>query len=202
MVYDSSRRGMGRVNDYGVVTISKDDSGRITVSFHYNPQRVEKVKTIPRHRWHPDNKQWSFPNTDGTLEKILEVFKGEGIHIDPALYKSARVDPALQAEVSSSSISYSPTLVKPSYFPPLEKGGGGGFEDLRRELVSRKYSYRTVKGYLYYNRDFMKFSGKRLSYITDNDIKNYLLYLAEEKQSATSTLNQAINALKFYYGAI
>jgi site-specific recombinase XerD len=29
-----------------------------------------------------------------------------------------------------------------------------------------------------------------------------LLYLAEEKQSATSTLNQAINALKFYYGTM
>ena len=34
------------------------------------------------------------------------------------------------------------------------------------------------------------------------DIKDYLLYLAEEKQSATSTLNQAINALKFYYGSM
>ncbi|MEM4326213.1 MAG: hypothetical protein QXU40_02840 [Candidatus Pacearchaeota archaeon] len=31
-------------------------------------------------------------------------------------------------------------------------------------------------------------------------MKDYLLYLAEEKQSATSTLNQAINVLKFYYG--
>ena len=29
-----------------------------------------------------------------------------------------------------------------------------------------------------------------------------MLYLVEEKQSATSTLNQAINALKFYYGSI
>jgi hypothetical protein len=27
----------------------------------------------------------SFPDTDGTLEKILEVFKGEKIHIDPVL---------------------------------------------------------------------------------------------------------------------
>jgi integrase/recombinase XerD len=34
------------------------------------------------------------------------------------------------------------------------------------------------------------------------DIRDYLLYLAEEKQSATSTLNQAINALKFYYDSM
>ncbi|MDA8339007.1 MAG: tyrosine-type recombinase/integrase [Nitrospiraceae bacterium] len=76
------------------------------------------------------------------------------------------------------------------------------FEDLRRELLSRKYSYRTAKGYLYYNRDFLNFIGKNPSDINDNDIKNYLLHLAEEKQSATSTLNQAINALKFYYGSM
>ena len=32
--------------------------------------------------------------------------------------------------------------------------------------------------------------------------KDYLLYLAEEKESATATINQAINALKFYYGSM
>jgi hypothetical protein len=96
--------------------------------------------------------------------------------------------------------------------PSLEKGGEGGFEsgmspkfdfkDLRRELVSRKYSYKTVKGYIYYNRDFIDFTEKDPSEVNDDDIKDYLLYLAEEKESATSTINQAINALKFYYGTI
>ncbi|MEM3112755.1 MAG: site-specific integrase [Candidatus Anstonellales archaeon] len=85
---------------------------------------------------------------------------------------------------------------------PFPRRGEGNFEALRRELVSRKYSYKTVKGYLYYNRDFLNFINKKPSEITDSDIKDYLLYLAEEKQSATSTLNQAINALKFYYGTM
>ncbi|MBI5195601.1 MAG: site-specific integrase [Nitrospirae bacterium] len=76
------------------------------------------------------------------------------------------------------------------------------FEDLKRELLSRKYSYKTVKGYLYYNRDFLGFINKQPTDISDSDIKDYLLYLAEDKQSATSTLNQAINALKFYYGTM
>jgi hypothetical protein len=34
------------------------------------------------------------------------------------------------------------------------------FDDLKRELLSRKYSYKTVKGYLYYNRDFLNFIKK------------------------------------------
>ncbi|MDI6801519.1 MAG: hypothetical protein QMD01_05640 [Thermodesulfovibrionales bacterium] len=64
--------------------MSKDD-GRITVAFPYNPEFVTKVKTISGHRWNPDKKHWSFPNTDGTLEKILKVFDREEIHIDAAL---------------------------------------------------------------------------------------------------------------------
>ena len=63
------------------------------------------------------------------------------------------------------------------------------FEDLRRELVSRKYSYKTVKGYIYYNRDFINHIGKSPFEIKDEDIKDYLVYLSETKGAATSTLN-------------
>jgi len=90
---------------------------------------VEGIKAINGHRWLPDGKYWRFPDTNGKLEKILKVFEGEKIYLEPPL----------QFKVS--------------------------------KLV-----------------------------IADDDIKNYLFYLAEEKQFATSTLNQAINALKFYYG--
>lgn len=56
--------------------------------------------------------------------------------------------------------------------------------------------------YIYYNSDFLNFIGKKPAEITDSDIKDYLLYLVEKRQSATSTLNQAINSLKFYYGTM
>ncbi|GER92649.1 integrase [hot springs metagenome] len=148
------------------VILGRDSSGRITAAFSYKAEYVEKVKTIPGHRWHPKEKYWSFPDTDGTFEKILKDLEGEEIHIDPAL----------QSELPA--------------------------EDLKRELLSRKYSYRTVKGYLYYNRDFLYFVKKQPSEVNDSDIKDYLVHLAEEKQSATFTLNQAINALKFYYGSM
>jgi len=153
------------------------------VAFRYDPEFVEKIKTIPGHRWHPEEKHWSFPNSDGTLGKILEVFEGEDIHIDPALQGTVPDLRTKRSGVVESGLS--PTL-----------------ENLRRELLSRKYSYRTVKGYLYYNRDFLSFIRKEPSGINDSDIKDYLLHLAEERQSATSTLNQAINALKFYYGTM
>ena len=36
----------------------------------------------------------------------------------------------------------------------------------------------------------------------NSDVKDYLFHLVEEKEVSTSTLNTAINALKFYYGEV
>lgn len=67
------------------VNVGRDISGRITVAFPYDPSRVAKVKTIEGHQWHPERRHWSFPDSDGTLGKILKVFDGEEIRLDPAL---------------------------------------------------------------------------------------------------------------------
>ncbi len=164
---------------YLKIKILKDRENNLMVSFSYNPQFVEKIRTIEGHRWHPGGKYWGFPNSNGTLEKILEVFEGEKVYIDPALQTKEFPSPLVG-----------------------EGKGEGEFEDLRRELLSRKYSYKTVKAYIYFNRDFRNFTRKNPLEITDNDIKEYLVYLSEKKEASTSTLNQAINALKFYYGTM
>jgi site-specific recombinase XerD len=38
--------------------------------------------------------------------------------------------------------------------------------------------------------------------ISNKDIRDYLFYLAYKKKVSASTLNGAISALKFYYGAV
>jgi site-specific recombinase XerD len=63
-------------------------------------------------------------------------------------------------------------------------------------------SPKTIKAYIYYNEDFLRFAKKSPADVANEDIKNYLFYLADEKDSSASTLNIAINALKFYYGGI
>jgi site-specific recombinase XerD len=75
-------------------------------------------------------------------------------------------------------------------------------EELSRELISRRYSLKTVKAYLRLNKEFCEFSKKAPQECNQDDIKDYLLYLAEEKEISTSYLNIAINALKFYYGEV
>lgn len=64
------------------IKISKDASGRITVAFSYDPDRVEKVKTVG-YKWHPEEKYWSFPYSDSILDNILSVFSEEKIELIP-----------------------------------------------------------------------------------------------------------------------
>ena len=120
------------------MTVSKDNSGNIKVAFPYNPRLVEKVKFIPVYIWHPTEKYWSFPDSNGILEKILKTFEGEEIHIAPPLEAKFPIPHASRITLHE-------------------------FYDLRRELLSRKYSYKTVKGYLYFNRDFFNFIDKNPS---------------------------------------
>ncbi len=73
---------------------------------------------------------------------------------------------------------------------------------LQKELSIRRYSKRTIKAYMRYNRDLLLFVGKKPEEIENKDIKKYLYYLVKQKEVATSTLNIVINALKFFYGEI
>jgi hypothetical protein len=84
--------------------ILKDRENNSIVSFPYNTQFVQKVKTIKGHRWHPDGKYWSFLNTSVTLERILKVFEGEKFYIYPVL-QSKEIPSPLMGELKGEGES-------------------------------------------------------------------------------------------------
>lgn len=67
------------------IKIQKGKDDCIKVLCPYNPLFVGKIKAIDGRRWYPEEKYWSFPDTYGTLKKILRVFEGERVEIEPAL---------------------------------------------------------------------------------------------------------------------
>ncbi|MBU4141234.1 MAG: DNA polymerase III subunit gamma/tau, partial [Candidatus Omnitrophica bacterium] len=104
-----------------------------------------------------------------SLENILARLTGLEQKLGQASrYCEEIASPVIARSEATKQSQGNPSLAKTSPFiPTLEKGGKGGFsdkklsatpfDDLKRELLSRKYSYKTVKGYLYYNRDFLSF---------------------------------------------
>jgi site-specific recombinase XerD len=73
--------------------------------------------------------------------------------------------------------------------------------NLERELKIRGFSQKTIKSYCLYNRLFLAFIQKSPKEVKNDDIKKYLQNL-KNSGAANSTLNVAINALKFYYSQI
>src|SRR3990167_5792486 len=94
-----------RIPSISKVKVSKDTSGKITVAFPYDPSRISKIKTIEGHKWNPDKKHWSFPDSEGVLHKILKIFGQEQVHIDPALHVSPIVLDKVREAIQSRHYS-------------------------------------------------------------------------------------------------
>jgi integron integrase len=77
-------------------------------------------------------------------------------------------------------------------------------ESVKTEVRSRHYSYRTETTYLDWVRRFIAFHDYANPERPDAAaaVKNYLDYLAVEREVAASTQNQALNALVFFYGQV
>jgi site-specific recombinase XerD len=85
------------------------------------------------------------------------------------------------------------SLELPELFSPLWA------ERLESELRSRKYSPRTIRSYLHYNKYCCRRLQKRPEDLTAGDIRDYLAYLDKTQNLSTSSMNMAISALKFFY---
>lgn len=74
------------------------------------------------------------------------------------------------------------------------------FDSLERELRIRNYSQKTIKSYVHYNEELLRFCEKDPREVATEDIKNYLDFLAQK--SSASTVSVAYNAIHFYYSEI
>jgi site-specific recombinase XerD len=70
---------------------------------------------------------------------------------------------------------------------------------LEAELRSRKYSLRTIRSYLFYNKYFCRRVQKVPEAVCAEDVKNFLAYLDKTLDLSSSSMNLAISALKFFY---
>ena len=70
------------IHSLSKVKVSRDNLGRLTVAFPYNPALIAKVKTIEGYKWPPDKRYLSFQNSDRILNKILKVFGEDSVNLE------------------------------------------------------------------------------------------------------------------------
>lgn len=83
------------------------------------------------------------------------------------------------------------------FFSEIQRSANNLMDQLELELRAKGFSRKTIKSYLYHNRDFLRFLGKKLGYTTESDVKKYITFLLENNSPQTARL--ALSAIKFFY---
>ena len=73
-------------------------------------------------------------------------------------------------------------------------------ERMERDLEIRGFSPNSRKAYLYQIKALARHFGRSPDQLSPKDIQRYQLYLTRERKVAWSTYNQAVSALRFFYG--
>ncbi len=149
---------------------------RIILSFPYDPEIIEMVREIPGRCWDPKKKIWHISTLAGRPDKLERYFKGKVKLVQmPDIEMSA-------AEQEKKK--------KDSPVP----------DEFIKTLVVRNYSENTIRTYKAMFAGFLVYYKEiNPEVITEEQIRDYLLYLIEEQGVSVSYQNQAINAIKFYY---
>lgn len=70
---------------------------------------------------------------------------------------------------------------------------------MREELVRRNYAETTTRTYLQVIEDFRRYVQKRLDHLGPDDIRQYQVYLLEDRKLGVGTVVSYIAALRFFY---
>ncbi|MDR0641707.1 MAG: tyrosine-type recombinase/integrase [Treponema sp.] len=135
---------------------------------------------------------------------VLGTARGESNNVTRALSSAAPVltnagilnNAVNTAAVLTDAKCLEESLALPEQFSDFWR------KNLEIELRSRKYSPRTIRSYVYYNRVLCRTLQKKPEAIGPEDIKRYLAYLDKERDLSTSSMNLAISSFKFFYGSV
>ncbi|WP_236838646.1 tyrosine-type recombinase/integrase [Caldalkalibacillus salinus] len=161
------------------IRIKKVSEYELHVYFPYSEERVQKIRAVKGRQWNQEKKCWIIPNTRKALEHVKGVFSEEKIIYSPTFNNP-----------DSSTMSNSKNIEIPLAYT-LEKK--------KHELQLRGYSSRSRKVYVLHIKRLSRYFNKLPSELTEENVKQYLLFLIEEKERTHSYVNQAISSFNFYY---
>ncbi len=163
------------------------------IGIKFSPDRLIQnlVKGLPNPKWSERYNMAYIPNTKANLRIVFNTFKGV-VWIN---YNRFLTNKPVNAKNETVDVSWFRTRKPiPGYrFCP---------EEYLLKLELKRYANNTVKTYVSFFEMFINFyKEKELYAIDESDIRAFLQSLIQKKVS-NSYVNQAINAIKFYYEVV
>jgi site-specific recombinase XerD len=164
--------------------------GQRMIGLKFYPDKVLQalVKSLPEVKWHKKSQMACIPNNSTNYKLILNTFKGVA-WLDMRYFSKkgwlGSDDPSLVIE------GYRRRLL-----PASHKRCPDNFLD---ELLQRKYAISTVRAYVHCFEQFINYhQSTTIEKLGDEEIKTFIQHLIKAHASESS-INQHINAIKFYF---
>jgi len=158
----------------------------IGLDFKSNKVLTALVLQLPEITWNEEFQLYTTPNGKHALDHLFNTFKGVAwlnckyFFPDRPVSKGINEPISLERKPNSENYQRCP-------------------EKFLAKLELKRYAPSTAKTYIFYFEKFMNYySTKELLDLNENDIRAYLIQLSRQGAS-DSSLNQAVNSIKFYY---
>ena len=173
--------------------VTHNSKKRILLIFDYEPGLIGQIKELPGRRWSKTLNCWHIPFQDNHLIFLNDRFENE-IKFLP--YETINNEYLLNQN-ENAKIQLKSLKKRKNIYKKISKEIPKEFEET---LTLKRYSNNTIKSYKSHFSLFLShYSGHDPKEITDQQIREYLLYLVNKKKVSNSYQNQAINSIKFYY---
>ncbi len=169
-----------------LVPILHHEEWKILVEFDYEINLVQQIKKLPS-KWSQTHKSWYVTYNKYNYDWILTAFE------DLAEIDSSKINVVQNSKSSTANDRHKRTKTVDESTIQIP-------ENYLKTLMHRRFSDSTFKTYTSLFKRFMVYyKDEDLDTITKDQIVDYLLHLIKTKNISTSTQNQVINAIKFYY---
>lgn len=169
-------------------------SGQRMIGLKFYPDKVIQalIKEIPGIGWSNEFNMACLPNTAKNIQLVLENFKGV-VWVNGQHFFLNRPEKLGNTETDTKWFYIRKSNANYRTCP----------EEFVQKLQLKKYSDSTFRSYVYHFENFINFydKEKNIMSIDELKIKAFLHKLVKQGRS-DSYINQAINAIKFYYEVV
>lgn len=165
-----------------------DNKKCIGLQYHADKVTQALVNTLPKLEWSNQFNMHYIPNSESNLTLIFKQLKGS-VWINGNYFFR---DKPLKETTETMDVNWFRNRKNKDGFRTCP-------EAYLKKLELKKYANSTVKNYVKCFESFINhYKNEDLLALDENDIRDYLQKLVQEKRS-NSYINQAINAIKFHY---
>jgi len=177
------------------------DQDCLGLFFEYDAALISEVKKIPCIKFSKTHTCWYVSYSPDVLNESMEALRGHAL-LDCSALDTLPMTIEPEAELAVPVV----VPARSVYEKVNRKTGEPGSEHakalrmMEQKLTLRGYSENTMRTYLQHFKEFLLFYAPSHPIdIEETEIRNYILYLIEQRKLSKSTQNQAINSIKFFY---